>query len=447
MHRQGTLPELLIPASGLETLKVAVHYGADAVYIGGEAFSLRAKAKNFTKEEMEEGVSYAHAHGVKVYVTVNILAHNKDLEEAQAYLSFLGELGPDALLVADPGIFRLARRICPGIPIHISTQANNVNYETFLFWHALGAERVVCGRELSLAEIARIRANIPDSLEIEAFVHGAMCISYSGRCLVSNYLTGRDANRGECTHPCRWQYRIAPDQSPDRPLPEGAASPSPDTDTMLACAIEEETRPGERFPVLENERGTFLFNSKDLCMIEHIPDMAEAGIDSLKIEGRMKNALYVATCARTYRRALDDLAKGRGVYEGHMEWYREQIRDCTFRPFTTGFFYGKPGADAQIYDSNTYEKTSTYLGCVQDIVEIDGCRYIEIIQKNKFSVGEEAELMGKGGEDRRFVIERILDEEGNPVESAPHPQQKLYVKAATTAERYDIMRRHDAARL
>jgi putative protease len=182
-------------------------------------------------------------------------------------------------------------------------------------------------------------------------------------------------------------------------------------------------------------------------MIEHIPDMAEAGIDSLKIEGRMKNALYVATCARTYRRALDDLAKGRGVYEGHMEWYREQIRDCTFRPFTTGFFYGKPGADAQIYDSNTYEKTCTYLGCVQDIVEIDGCRYIEIIQKNKFSVGEEAELMGKGGEDRRFVIERILDEEGNPVESAPHPQQKLYVKAATTAERYDIMRRHDAARL
>ena len=266
MHVQGAIPELLIPASSLETLKVAVHYGADAVYLGGEAFSLRARAINFTLEEMELGVTFAHKHGVKVYVTVNILAHNEDLEEADSYLAFLARLKPDALLIADPGLFMRAKKICPGIPVHISTQANNVNYETFLFWHSLGAERVVCGRELSLTEIQQIRSRIPDELEIEAFVHGAMCISYSGRCLLSNFFAGRDANRGACTHPCRWQYHVV-----------------------------EESRPGEYIPVYENERGTFLFNSKDLCMIEHIPDMIDAGIDSLKIEGRMKNALYVAT--------------------------------------------------------------------------------------------------------------------------------------------------------
>ena len=416
MHRQGALPELLIPASGLGTLKVAVHYGADAVYIGGEEFSLRAKAINFTQEEMLSGVAFAREHGVKVYVTVNILAHNEDLEEADDYLAFLGDLRPDALLVADPGIFVRAKKVCPQIPVHISTQANNVNYETFLFWHSLGAERVVCGRELSLSEIAQIRARIPDSLEIEAFVHGAMCISYSGRCLLSNFLTGRDANRGACTHPCRWQYHY----------------------------IGEETRPGEMFPVYENDRGTFLFNSKDLCMVEHIPDMIDAGIDSLKIEGRMKNALYVATAARTYRKALDDLDRSRSVYEGNQEWYRKQIRDCTFRPFTTGFFYGKPGPDAQIYDSNTYEKTCTYLGCVQDIVRIGAHQYAGIIQKNKFSVGEEAELMRPDGEDVKFVIEEILDEDRNQVQSAPHPQQKLYVRIDAPVEVFDIIRRREA---
>ena len=428
MHKSGALPELLIPASGLETLKVAVHYGADAVYIGGEAFSLRAKAQNFTEEEMEQAILYAHEHGVKVYVTVNILAHNQDLEEADPYLRFLGRIRPDALLVADPGIFVRARRICPQVPVHISTQANNVNYETFRFWHDLGAERVVCGRELSLGEIRQIREHIPDSLEIEAFVHGAMCISYSGRCLLSNYFTGRDANRGACTHPCRWQYRVFEET-------QGEES--------SGLWIEEETRPGERIPVYENERGTFLFNSKDLCMIEHIPDMIEAGIDSLKIEGRMKNALYVAACTRTYRRALDDIARGGQCYEDGMDWYRRQIRDCTFRPFTTGFFYRKPGADAQIYDSNTYEKTCTYLGCVQAVREIGGKRYIEIIQKNKFSEGETAELMHPDGEDGSFVIREILDEEGNRVRSAPHPQQRLLVRIEGGAERFDILRRRE----
>ena len=414
MHVQGAIPELLIPASSLETLKVAVHYGADAVYLGGEAFSLRARAINFTLEEMELGVTFAHKHGVKVYVTVNILAHNEDLEEADSYLAFLARLKPDALLIADPGLFMRAKKICPGIPVHISTQANNVNYETFLFWHSLGAERVVCGRELSLTEIQQIRSRIPDELEIEAFVHGAMCISYSGRCLLSNFFAGRDANRGACTHPCRWQYHVV-----------------------------EESRPGEYIPVYENERGTFLFNSKDLCMIEHIPDMIDAGIDSLKIEGRMKNALYVATTARTYRMALDDLGRGREVYEGHMDWYRKQIRDCTFRPFTTGFFYGKPGEDAQIYDSNTYEKTSTYLGCVQNVVQIGEHRYIEILQKNKFCVGETIQLMHPDGKDTEFVVEEILDEDRNQVLSAPHPQQRLFVRTEADTDRYDIVRRRE----
>ena len=261
--------ELLVPASSLEVLKIAVIYGADAVYIGGEAFGLRAKAKNFTMEEMAEGIAFAHARGVKVYVTTNILAHNYDLDGAREYLTELQNMKPDrpdALIIADPAIFTIAGEVCPDIDRHISTQANNTNYGTFQFWEKLGATRVVTARELSLREIRQIREHISDDLEIETFVHGAMCISYSGRCLLSNYFTGRDANRGACTHPCRWKYSVV-----------------------------EEKRPGEYFPVYENERGTYIFNSKDLCMIEHIPDLLEAGIDSFKIEGRMKTALYVAT--------------------------------------------------------------------------------------------------------------------------------------------------------
>ncbi len=439
MHRPGQLPELLIPASGLEVLKVAVRYGADAVYIGGEAFSLREKAKNFSDQEMREAVDYAHERGVKVYVTVNILAHNDDLAKADGYLEFLAGLKPDALLIADPGIFTRAKKLCPDIPIHISTQANNVNYETFLFWHSLGAERVVCGRELSLAEIREIREHIPDELEIEAFIHGAMCISYSGRCLLSNFFTGRDANHGACTHPCRWQYHVDETGENDDALIHTRLGAEP------RISIEEETRPGEYMPVYENDRGTFIFNSKDLCMVEHLPDMIAAGIDSLKIEGRMKNALYVATVARTYRKALDDLAKGEEVYRANMEWYREQIRSCTFRPFTTGFFYEKPGTGAQIYDSNTYEKYYTYLGCVQGTKEIDGYEYVEIIQKNKFSLGDEIEVMCPDGEDRKAVVSDLRDENLTPVQSAPHPQQKLYVRLGAEAKRYDILRRREVS--
>ena len=404
-------PELLVPASSLEVLKIAVVFGADAVYIGGEAFGLRAKAKNFSHDDMAEGIQFAHAHGVKVYVTVNILAHNQDLKGVREYLYELKELKPDALIIADPGIFTYAREICPEIECHISTQANNTNYETFLFWHRLGAKRVVTARELSLEEIRQIRAHIPDELEIETFVHGAMCISYSGRCLLSNYLVGRDANQGACTHPCRWKYSIV-----------------------------EETRPNEYMPVFENERGTYIFNSKDLCMVEHMEDILESGIDSLKIEGRMKTALYVATVARTYRKAIDDCMESPEKYRKNMEWYRDQISNCTYRQFTTGFFYGKPDHTSQIYDSNTYMKEYTYLGFVEEVRE-DGL--VLITQRNKFVVGETIEVMKPNGENLSVTVKAIYNEEGQSVESAPHPQQKLYVDLGEKIEVYDLLRRQE----
>lgn len=401
-------PELLIPASSLEVLKTAVIFGADAVYIGGEAFGLRAKAKNFSMEEMREGIEFAHEHDVKVYVTANILAHNSDLPEVRKYFEELKELKPDALIIADPGVFDIAKEVCPEIERHISTQANNTNYGTYNFWYRQGASRVVSARELSMKELKELRANIPEDLEIETFIHGAMCISYSGRCLLSNYFTGRDANRGACTHPCRWKY-----------------------------AVVEETRPGEYMPVYENERGTYIFNSKDLCMIEHIPELIDAGIDSLKIEGRMKTALYVATVARTYRKAIDDYQKDPELYRQNMPWYLDQISNCTYRKFTTGFFFGKPDDDAQIYDSNTYVKDYTYLGIVGGTE--DGLCRIE--QRNKFSVGETIEIMKPDGRNVKVTVERIINEDGEEQESAPHSKQVLYVKLSECPERFDILRR------
>ncbi len=402
------LPELLVPASSLEVLKVAVNFGADAVFIGGEAFGLRAKAKNFSREDMAEGIRFAHEHGVKVHVTVNILAHNRDLEGAREYLKELGEMKPDALIIADPGIFQLAGEVCPEIDRHISTQANNTNYATCNFWHQLGATRIVTARELSLEEIREIRANIPEDLELETFVHGAMCISYSGRCLLSNFLVGRDANQGACTHPCRWKYSVV-----------------------------EETRPGEYFPVYENDRGTYIFNSKDLCMIEHIPDLVNSGINSMKIEGRMKTALYVATVARTYRKALDDYAKDPALYEQNMSWYLDQISNCTYRQFTTGFFYGKPGAEEQIYDSNTYIKEYTYLGTVAGK---DEKGYAVVEQKNKFCVGDVIEIMKPDGTNPEVTVRGIYDAEGNPQESAPHSRQELHLDLDGETDLYDILR-------
>lgn len=401
-------PELLVPASSLEVLRTAVIFGADAVYIGGEAFGLRAKAKNFSMEEMAEGIRYAHERDVKVYVTANILAHNEDLAGAESYFEELKAIKPDALIISDPGMFLVAKEVCPEIEIHISTQANNTNYKTYQFWWQQGAKRVVSARELSLAEIRQIRDKIPAQMEIESFIHGAMCISYSGRCLLSNYFTGRDANQGACTHPCRWKY-----------------------------AVVEETRPGEYLPVYENERGTYIFNSKDLCMIEYIPELVAAGIDSLKIEGRMKTALYVACVARTYRKALDDFFTSEETYRTNMEWYRAEIAKCTYRQFTTGFYFGKPDEHTQIYDNNTYINEYVYLGMVESV---DARGYARFEQKNKFCVGDTIELMKPDGRNIRTKVLALYSEEGEPVESCPHARQTLYAALADKPEAYDLMR-------
>ena len=417
-------PELLIPASSLEVLKTAVIFGADAVYIGGEAFGLRAKAKNFTMEEMAEGIAFAHSRGVKVYVTSNILAHNRDLEEAARYFAKLRDMQPqqpDALIISDPGMFAMAKEIWPDVEIHISTQANNTNYQTYLFWWKLGAKRVVSARELSLAEIRTIREHIPGEMEIESFIHGAMCISYSGRCLLSSYFTGRDANQGACTHPCRWKY-----------------------------AVVEEKRPGEYLPVYENERGTYIFNSKDLCMIEHIPDLVDAGIDSFKIEGRMKTALYVATVARTYRKAIDDYFESEEKYRANMEWYRAEIAKCTYRQFTTGFYFERPDENTQIYDNNTYVNEYIYLGIVDMVCEkkklsgvesAEGCYLARINQRNKFAVGEQIEIMKPDGSNLTVEVLAMYDKGLQPMESCPHSKQELWLELSKAPEIYDLLRK------
>ena len=403
--------ELLIPAGSLDVLKTAVVYGADAVYIGGEAFGLRAKAHNFSLEDMKEGVEFAHSRGVKVYVTANILAHNDDLEGVEQYFEELKSVKPDALIISDPGVFAIAKRVLPEMELHVSTQANNTNYGTYLFWYQQGAKRVVSARELSLKEIREIRARIPEDMEIESFMHGAMCISYSGRCLLSNFFTGRDANQGACTHPCRWKYSIV-----------------------------EETRPGEYMPVYENERGTYIFNSKDLCMIEHIPELIDAGIDSFKIEGRMKTALYVATVARTYRLAIDEFLQDPELYKSRIPFYKSEIQKCTYRQYTTGFFFGKPDENTQIYDSNTYVKEYTYLGIVGECND-KGLYHIE--QRNKFSVGETIEVMRPDGTNMEVTVKAIYNEDGEAMESAPHPKQQLYIDLGVPLCQYDILRRKE----
>ena len=401
-------PELLMPAGSLEVLKTVITYGADAVYLGGETMGLRAKAKNFTIPEIREGVEFAHAHGAKVYITANIFAHNKDLRPAMKFFLLLKNIQPDGFIISDPGVFSLAKSLCPEIPIHISTQANNTNYGTYLFWYEQGVRRVVSARELSLNELREIRAQIPEDMEIESFVHGAMCISYSGRCLISNFLTGRDANQGECTHPCRWRYHLV-----------------------------EETRPGEYMPVFEDERGTYLYNSKDMCMIEHIPELIDAGITSFKVEGRMKTALYAATVARAYRTAIDDYMADPETYFRKLPWYQEEVRKCTTRKFCTGFYFGKPDQDSQIYDSNTYSKDYVYLGTIE--ME-EGKPFL--LQKNKFSVGEELEIMRPDGSNIPATVRAIVNEDGENQESAPHPGQKIYPDLGVELKAYDILRRH-----
>ena len=410
MMLNKTKPELLAPAGDLEKLKIAVLYGADAVYIGGEAYSLRAKAKNFDHETMAEGIRFAHEHGAKVYVTANIFAHNADFEGMAEYFKEIYELGADAVLISDLGVFAVAREAAPDLEIHVSTQANNTNYQSARMWYRLGARRVVVARELSLREIREIRENIPEDMEIEAFVHGAMCISYSGRCLLSNYLSGRDSNKGACAHPCRWKYHLV-----------------------------EETRPGEYMPVEEDERGTYIYNSKDLCMIDHIPDLIDAGVVSQKIEGRMKTPFYVGNVIKAYRRAIDDYFQDPELYEKNREYYLEEVSKASHRDYTTAFYYGKPDGNQQVYTNNSYIRPFDFIGVVMEDSNEDGYAWIE--QRNKFSVGEEIEVMPAKGESFSMTVTEIWNEEGEAAESAPHPQQRLRVKFTQPVHAFDMMRK------
>ena len=402
--------ELLAPAGDLEKLKIAVLYGADAVYIGGEAYGLRAKAKNFDIDTMKEGIDFAHSHGVKVYVTANIYAHNADFEGMADYFREVERIGADALIISDPGVFSLAREVVPDMEIHISTQANNTNYRSANFWYNLGAKRVVIARELSLGEIKTMRNNIPDDMDIEAFIHGAMCISYSGRCLLSNYLSGRDANKGACAHPCRWKYHLV-----------------------------EETRPGEYMPVVENERGTYIYNSKDLCMIDHIPELIEAGIYSFKIEGRMKTPFYVGTVVKAYRQAIDDYMTDPALYESRKAYYIEEVSKASHRDYTTAFYFGKPDGNQQVYTNNSYIRDYDFIGMVMEDSDEDG--FAVVMQRNKFEKGETIEVMPQKGDSWKMEVELMYNEDGDEVVSAPHPQQILKVKFPAPVKKFDMLRK------
>lgn len=384
-------PELLAPGGSLEKLKTAIDYGADAVYIGGEAFSLRVAAENFSLDDMKEGLKYAHDRGRKVYLTANIIAHNRDIEKFKEYINEIRPLGFDAVLIADLGLFDIMREIAPEIPIHVSTQANNTNYATANMWHKLGAERVVLGREMSFAEISEFKEKIPPTLELEAFVHGAMCISYSGRCLLSNYMTGRNSNLGACAHPCRWNYSLV-----------------------------EEKRPGEYFDVFENERGTFIFNSKDLCTIEHIPELVQSGITSLKIEGRVKTAFYVATVVGAYRREIDRYFADPENYVFNPDELTE-LRKVSHRPYTTGFYFGRPDSDAQVYETSSYIRDYELIGIVEDYDAEN--KKLTVSQRNRFFSGDEIEIIQPMKPYVSMKVTDLKDDKDNAIDVAPHAEQ------------------------
>ncbi len=402
-------PELLAPGGSLEKLKTAINYGADAVYIGGEAFSLRVAAENFSYEDMKEGIKYAHDRGKKVYLTANILPHNDDIKEFEGFIEEIRPLGFDAVLIADIGMFDMMRELAPEIPVHISTQANNVNYRSACAWYKLGAKRVVLAREMSFDEIREIREKIPEDMEIEAFVHGAMCISYSGRCLLSNYMTQRDANMGACSHPCRWNYSLV-----------------------------EETRPGEYMNVFENERGTFIFNSKDLCMIRHIPEIIKSGISSLKIEGRVKTSYYVATIVKAYREEIDRYFEDPEKYTFDEKQY-EELCKVSHRPYSTGFYFGKPGPDKQVYTDSSYIRDYDLVGMVLGYDE--KTKIATITQRNKFSVGEEIEIIQPNKPFFKQKIEYIENEVGERVESAPHAQMIVKIPVDFPVNEDSMLRR------
>ena len=400
--------DLLAPAGSLAKLKYALVYGADAVYIGGEEFSLRVAAKNFTADEIKEGIDFAHNLGKKVYITANIIPHNDDIKKFPEFVREVDALGADAIIISDPGMFALAKKCAPRLDIHISTQANNTNFESAKFWHSQGAKRVILAREMSFDEIREIRENTPSDLELECFVHGAMCISYSGRCLLSNYMTHRDANMGACAHPCRWKY-----------------------------ALVEEKRPGEYMPVFENERGTFIYNSKDLCMIERIPEIIESGITSLKIEGRVKNELYVATVVKAYRREIDAYYKDKKNYKFNPE-NLEELKKISYRGYTTGFFDEKPKGTEQVYTSSTYIQNYQTTAVVKAFDK--KTKTVTLEQRNRFFVGDEIEFLMPNGENRSFKITEMTDAGGNSIDVAPHPQMIVKFKVDFDVEDYSIVR-------
>ena len=400
--------ELLAPAGDPEKFKTAIAYGADAVYFGGTKFSLRAGAGGLTTEEIRECVSYAHARGVRCHMTMNIYAHNEDLEPLKAYLQELSGIPIDAFIVSDPAVILLLKEAFPNAELHLSTQANTTNYMSARFWYEMGVKRLVLARELSLEEISQIRAQIPEDMELEAFAHGAMCISYSGRCLLSNFMTGRDANRGACAHPCRYKYRL-----------------------------EEEKRPGEYWPGEEDSRGTYIFNSNDLCMLEHIGDMAKAGVCSLKIEGRMKSIFYIAHVIRAYRQAIDALEEGRPYDPAWME----ELMKASHRNFTTGFYYHQPGAEDQNYSSSAYSRDYAFTGLVRSYDPSTGLAVVE--QRNKMVTGDEIEVFGPDSSGFSQIITEMYDEEGNPIKSAPHPQQILQMRMTQPVGEMWMLRRRN----
>ena len=401
--------ELLAPAGDLEKLKMAINYGADAVYLGGESFGLRKASKNFSIEQIEEGIRYAHERGKKVYITLNIVPHEKDMEGLEEYVIKLNEIEVDAVIVSDLGMYSVINRTVPALPIHISTQASVTNYETMMFWYNLGIRRIVLARELSFEEIEFITKKLPKDMEIEAFVHGAMCISYSGRCLLSNYMTGRDSNRGDCAHPCRYKYSLV-----------------------------EEKRPGEYFPVFEDEEGTFIMNSKDLCMIEYIPQLIKSGIKSFKIEGRVKSSYYVATVIRAYRMAIDEYYKDPTNYKFNEKWLNE-IKKASYRDFTTGFYLGKPNNDAQVYSTSSYIRGFDFVGLILDYDEESNVATVE--QRNRMFIGDEIEVFGPNKDFFIQTIEKMWDEEGNEIDVAPHPQQIVKIKMIKAVNRMDMIRK------
>lgn len=387
--------ELLAPAGNMEKLRMAVLYGADAVYLAGEKFGLRTASDNFTFEEIKEAVDFAHKRGVKVYLTMNIIPHNEDLKDADSFVERAAATGIDAVIVSDPGMLSIIKRTAPGLGIHVSTQANITNTESVKFWHSVGASRVVLARELSLADIRQIRDNCTEDMELEAFVHGAMCISYSGRCLLSNYMVGRDANMGDCAQPCRWKYHLV-----------------------------EEKRPGEYFPIQEDSRGTFIFNSKDLCMIRHIPELISSGVTSFKIEGRVKSSFYVATVVKAYRDAIDAYYVDNESYTFDEKWF-EEISKVSNRDFTTGFFFKKPGPEDHNYKTSSYIRNYDFVGVVKGYDNENKMVIIE--QRNRFRLGDTIEVMPPKGQVFEFVVNEMYDNEGNAIEVAPHPKMVVRI--------------------